>query len=64
MVNAKEDRYYLPVSFLCLVLQDQSFVNNEKFVLQEKFYTDTLELESSLKFHRAGARRDIYYESS
>ena len=34
------------------------------FVLQEKFYTDTLELESSLKFHRAGARPTVYFEGS
>jgi 6-phosphofructokinase 1 len=32
-------------------------------VLQEKFYTDTLELESSLKFHRAGARKFIYFDT-
>lgn len=32
-------------------------------MLQEKFYTDTLELESSLKFHRAGARSTIYFDN-
>lgn len=30
-------------------------------MLQEKFYTDTLELESSLKFHRAGVRKNVYF---
>lgn len=38
-------------------------MTNDKFVLQEKFYTDTLELESSLKFHRAGVRKHIYYDA-
>jgi len=33
-------------------------------VLQEKFYTDTIELESSLKFHRAGARQTVYFDGS
>lgn len=33
------------------------------FVLQEKFYTDTLELESSLKFLRAGARSQVYFDA-
>ncbi len=32
-------------------------------MLQEKFYKDTLELTSSLKFMRAGARRKVYFES-
>jgi len=32
--------------------------------LQEKFYTDTLELESSLKFNRAGARKQVYYDGA
>ncbi len=30
--------------------------------MQEKFYTDTLEVQSSLKFLRAGARKTIYYD--
>jgi len=31
-------------------------------VLIEKFYKDTLELQSSLKFIRAGARKEIYFK--
>jgi 6-phosphofructokinase 1 len=31
-------------------------------VLQEKFYCDILELESSLKFMRAGVRKEVYYQ--
>jgi 6-phosphofructokinase 1 len=31
-------------------------------VIQEKFFTDTLELESSLKFMRAGNRKTIYFQ--
>jgi 6-phosphofructokinase 1 len=42
-------------------LPEMSFVKENTFVLQEKFYTDTLELESSLKFLRAGARKDVYF---
>lgn len=48
MIEQQQDRFYLP---------EASFVREGTFVLQEKFYTDTLELESSLKFIRAGARK-------
>jgi 6-phosphofructokinase 1 len=37
-------------------------VKEGNFVLQEKFYRDTLELESSLKFLRAGVRKTVYFE--
>ena len=45
----------------CNFLPDPSFVKEGTFVLQEKFYTDTLELESSLKFLRAGARKKVFF---
>jgi hypothetical protein len=38
-------------------------VKEGTFVLQEKFYTDTLEVQSSLKFLRAGARKTIYFDT-
>jgi len=31
-------------------------------VLVEKFYTDTLELQTSLKLERAGARKKVYFK--
>jgi len=37
-------------------------VKEGNFVLQEKFYRDTLELESSLKFLRAGVRKTVYFQ--
>ncbi len=50
---AKLDKQYLP---------ENSFVNDHNFVLQEKFYRDTLELETSLKFPRAGVRKTVYFK--
>lgn len=34
---------------------------SNELVLQEKYYMDTLELQSSLKFMRAGARKQVYF---
>ena len=51
--GGEHNSFYIP---------EMSFVKENTFVLQEKFYTDTLELESSLKFLRAGARRDVYFD--
>lgn len=51
--HGEHNSFYLP---------EMSFVKENTFVLQEKFYTDTLELESSLKFLRAGARKDVYFQ--
>ena len=51
--EAGSDRLYLP---------EESFVREGNFVLQEKFYRDTLELESSLKFLRAGVRNKVYFK--
>ncbi len=45
-----------------LYLPEASFVKEGNFVLQEKFYRDTLELESSLKFLRAGVRKKVYFK--
>ena len=42
-----------------LYLPEASFVKEGNFVLQEKFYRDTLELESSLKFLRASVRKKV-----
>lgn len=53
MKKGGEDRFYIP---------DESFVSDDTFVLQEKFYHDTIELQSSFKFLRAGARKYIYYK--
>ena len=43
-------------------LKDNAFVNDNNFVLQEKFYTDTLAIETSLKFPRAGARSYVTFQ--
>ena len=43
-------------------IPDESFVKNGTFVLQEKFYLDTIQMESSLKFERAGARKKVYFK--
>ena len=51
--EAGSDRLFLP---------EASFVKEGNFVLQEKFYRDTLELESSLKFLRAGVRNKVYFK--
>ena len=45
-----------------MALPEMSYVKDGNFVLQEKFYKDTLELETSLKFPRAGVRKTVYYK--
>mmetsp|Transcript_45757 Transcript_45757/g.33458 ORF Transcript_45757/g.33458 Transcript_45757/m.33458 type:complete len:86 (+) Transcript_45757:280-537(+) len=43
-------------------IPESSFIKEETFVLQEKFYTDAIEMQNSLKFLRAGARKMVCFK--